>query len=156
MKTFLWHVEWITARKHHPSEKFGLPLHTAKCCQFARDDTNSSLLGFKRLTSRRTHPVELRLSDYWKHTFQVTNLYIQVQTSILYLQQLEMTRLLAIQAIQKLAYRPFHSSQIRPDKKLFILWAWRGIFLHGVLFNRRLGCILHSGIVMSSSKSCSR
>ena len=38
MKTFLWHVEWITARTHHPSEKFGLPLHTAKSCQFSRDD----------------------------------------------------------------------------------------------------------------------
>ena len=38
MKTLFWHVEWITACTHHPSEKFGLPLHTAKCCQFTRDD----------------------------------------------------------------------------------------------------------------------
>ncbi len=50
----------------------------------------------------------------------------------------------------------FHTSQIRPDKKLFILWAWRGISLHWLLFDRRLGCIQHSGITMSSSKSCSR
>ena len=28
VKTFLWHVEWITACTHHPSEKFGLPLHS--------------------------------------------------------------------------------------------------------------------------------
>ena len=34
-----------------------------------------------------------------------------------------MTRLLALQAIQKLAYRLFHTSCIRPDKKLFVLWA---------------------------------
>ena len=38
-----------------------------------------------------------------------------------------MTRLLALQASQKLAYSLFHTSCIRPDKKLFILWAWRRI-----------------------------
>ena len=65
-----------------------------------------------------------------------------------------MTRLLAIQAIQKLAYSLFHTSCIRPDKKLFILWAWRRISLIRLLFDRRLGCIQHSCITMSSSKSC--
>ena len=63
-----------------------------------------------------------------------------------------MTRLLAIQAIQKLAYRLFHTSCIRPDKKRFILWEW--ISLLWLLFDRRLGCIPHSGITMFSSKSC--
>jgi len=35
MKTSLWHVKRITAGTHHPSEHFGLPLHTAKGCQFS-------------------------------------------------------------------------------------------------------------------------
>ncbi len=30
------HVERITAGTHHPSEQLGLPLHTAKGCQFTR------------------------------------------------------------------------------------------------------------------------
>ncbi len=34
MKTFLRHVKRITAGTHHPSEQLGLPLHTAKGCQF--------------------------------------------------------------------------------------------------------------------------
>jgi hypothetical protein len=48
--------------------------------------------------------------------------------------------LLALLAIQKLAYRLFHTSGcIRPDKKLFVLWAWTRISLVGHLFHRRLG-----------------
>ena len=35
MKTSLWHVKRITAGTHHPSEHIGLPLYTAKGCQFS-------------------------------------------------------------------------------------------------------------------------
>ena len=34
MKTSLWHVERVTSGTHCPSEQLGLPLHTAKSCQF--------------------------------------------------------------------------------------------------------------------------
>ncbi len=34
MKTLLLHVKRITAGTHHPSDQLGLPLHTAKGCQF--------------------------------------------------------------------------------------------------------------------------
>ena len=37
MKTFCWHIKRMTACTHHPSEKLGLPLHTAKGCQFTSD-----------------------------------------------------------------------------------------------------------------------
>ncbi len=39
MKMFLLHVKRITAHTHHLAEQLGLPLHTAKGCQFTGHKT---------------------------------------------------------------------------------------------------------------------
>ena len=50
------------------------------------------------------------------------------------IQFLEATALLAVQAIQKLAYRLVHSPCIRSKEKLFILWAGRRISVLMAMF----------------------
>ena len=65
MKTSLWHVKRITAGTHHPSEHIGLPLHTAKGCQFS---AHNMIMKYTVQLCRRPASAQLRplISLIWK------------------------------------------------------------------------------------------
>ncbi len=158
MKTFLWHVEWITAHTHHPSEKFGLPLHSPHSKMLSINQRRHKLefAGFEEVdvksnTSSRTATVSLLKTHFSGHKLSHTtwNKYKQVYDIFKKWQDSWPSR-----PSKNLSIASSIPAASGLKKMLFIFWAWRRISHLGLLFDRRLRCIQHSGITMSSSKSC--
>ena len=88
MKTSLLHVERVTSGTHSPSEQLGLPLNTAKSCQFTchnmvmQDATTIKVWYIMVYTSIYFYIIVYTHIYYYKQVYSAILLYILGYTSI--------------------------------------------------------------------------